>query len=656
MKLKKLIFVILFSFFILLLWNCNSLASGDLTLNNLNYKVTLNSDGTANVTEIWDISIEDTNTLFKTFKLNQGNFSGFKDVSLVETTNGTRKEFTQIYQEMYHVTKNCFYALNTSSSEFEIAWGISVDGYARRTFEMNYTIIDAVTNYADASEFYWQFISTSSAIPAKKVTGIITLPTEVADLNDLRVGAHGPLNGNIERKSNNTVYFEVDNLTSRTMLEARVVTPTYVFADNENTYSSAKLDSIIAQETKWADEANAKREQLKKQETAIRIAAISFVIITNIAGIFLAVVFVKKIKKYKEELEIAPSYKPTIPSKYFRDIPNETSSAAQAAFVYYFKNSSISIHTADIISATTLNLCLKKFLTFEMLSDKKNNIKIFLNTNMDENLLTETEKVVFNMYKKVSTTYSFTMKDFQKYCKNHSSSCLTSFNSIAGKAKTEAVTQANFDLAYEKNCTNWSLKGIGYVFLVIISPLLMIANLIPSIICAYYSCRISIRYNTLTQKGVDEQEAWKGLKNYMDDFSMMNEKEVPELVLWEKYLVFATAFGIADKVLKQLKVVYPQMLDETYMNANGYYYLYLMSHTNFNNNFIHSINSSITSTYNSVNYSSGSGSGGGFSGGGGFGGGGGRNGRPLIAIRDSPQLQLFPNWGLSLIGKNTCNF
>ena len=36
----------------------------------------------------------------------------------------------------------------------------------------------------------------------------------------------------------NPKYFEVDNLTSRTMLEARVVTPTYVFADNENTYSS----------------------------------------------------------------------------------------------------------------------------------------------------------------------------------------------------------------------------------------------------------------------------------------------------------------------------------------------------------------------------------------------------------------------------------
>lgn len=629
MKFKKFIFTILFLFFVIIVCNNNSYASGDLTLKNLDYKVKLNSDGTANVTETWDIAIEDTNTLFKTFKLDSSKFSGFKDVSLIETTNGTRKEFTQIYEEMYHVTKNCFYALNTSLSDFEIAWGVSVNGHARRTFEMNYTIIDAVKNYSDCSEFYWQFISTSSAIPAKKVTGTITLPTEVTNIEDLRVWAHGPLNGNIERKSNNVVYFEVDNLKSKTMLEARVVTPTYVFANNENTSSLKKLDSILTQETEWANEANAKREKLQKQEKNRKIAFITFISITNIGGIFLAIYLVKKIKKYKEELSKAPNFKPTMPSKYYRDIPNENSSAAQAAFVYYFRNSSISMHIADVISATTLNLCLKKFLTFEILNNKKDNIKITLNTNIDENLLTESEKVVFNMYKKVNTTYSFTMKEFQKYCKSHSSSCLSSFNSIANKAKNEAIYENNYNATLEKTLSKYTGLGIGYVFLAIFSPLLMFASFIPAIICTSYTSKLSGKYYTLTQKGIDEQEAWKGLKNYMQDFSMMKEKEVPELALWEKYLVFATAFGIADTVLKQLKVVYPQMLDETYMNTHNYYYLYLMSNSNFSNNFIHSINSSITNTYNSVNYSSGSGSGGGFSGGGGFGGGGGRNGRTL---------------------------
>lgn len=116
----------------------------------------------------------------------------------------------------------------------------------------------------------------------------------------------------------------------------------------------------------------------------------------------------------------------------------------------------------------------------------------------------------------------------------------------------------------------------------------------------------------------------------MEEFSLMKEKEVPELVLWEKYLVYATAFGISEKVLKQLKVVYPQISDEEYMTSHGYAYMYLMYSGSYRNSFLSSLNSSIGSSYTALtNYSSGSGSGGGFSGGGGFGGGGGRNGRKI---------------------------
>ena len=68
---------------------------------------------------------------------------------------------------------------------------------------------------------------------------------------------------------------------------------------------------------------------------------------------------------------------------------------------------------------------------------------------------------------------------------------------------------------------------------------------------------------------MNEKEKLKGLKKYMEDFSMMKEKSVPELILWEKYLIYATVFGIADKVLKQLKVVYPQLTDTEYLNGAG---------------------------------------------------------------------------------------
>ena len=108
----------------------------------------------------------------------------------------------------------------------------------------------------------------------------------------------------------------------------------------------------------------------------------------------------------------------------------------------------------------------------------------------------------------------------------------------------------------------------------------------------------------------------KGLK-YMEDFSLLNEREVPEIEIWERFLVYATAFGIAEKVIKQLKLVYPNFEELT---ATDYGVMYLALHTDFNSSFSSAISSSMSSTY-----SSGSGSGGGFSGG----GGGGR--RPVAA-------------------------
>ena len=629
MKLKKCILTILFLLSIFLLWN-SFVYAGDLELRDLKYDVTLNSDGTANVTETWNIAIEDTNTLFKTFEIDSSKYSGIKNVSLTEITNNKNKEFTQIYTEKYHVDKNCFYALVNSKNQFEIAWGVHEDdSYARRTFKMSYTIIDAIKNYSDCSEFYWQFISTESAIPARQVTGTIKLPTNVLVDEDFRVWAHGPLYGNILKASNNTVNFEVESLKSETMLEARVVTPTYVFANNKNISSENKLASILSQEQIWADEANAKRKTYESMQKIMKIATILFFIVTNIAGIILAIVLIKKVKKYKKDLEEAPNYTPTMPSKYYRDMPNEITTPAQAGFLYYFKNSNLDSHIPDAISSTILDLCMKKYLEFEVSAEKKNNIKIILKPDMDKNLLPKDEKVIYEMFEKVSSNNEFTMKDFEKYAKNHSSSFLAKYNSIPTHAKEELENQGSYSKTLIKAYSNWSVKGVGFIFLFISSCIFMIANIIPSIICAIYCFRISSRYNTLTQKGVDEKEAWIGLKNYMEDFSMMDQKEVPELVLWEKYLVYATAFGIADTVLKQLKVVYPQITDMEYMNSHGYTYLYYMSYGNFTNNFIHSINTSVTNTYNSINYSSGSGSGGGFSGGGGFGGGGGRNGRKI---------------------------
>lgn len=623
--LEKTILFILIFIGMMVISNASQ-ASGSLRLRNLNYDVTLNSDGTADVIETWRIRIEDTNTLFKTFKVDTSKYKEITNVKVQEVKTSGNVNFTRINQYKYHVDKNCYYAL-IYNGKFEIAWGAHAEN-TTRTYKISYKIIDAVKNYNDCSEFYWQFISTDSAIPADVVEGTIKLPSSVSNIEDLRVWAHGPLHGDIEKISANTVKFKINDLASKTMLEARVVTPTNIFSKNLNKSNTNKLNSILTQEQKWADEANAERERIAKQiETRTRIVIAVF-IITNILGLVLTIVIIKKIIKYHKELKNTPIVKPEQEYDYFRDIPDETETPAGVGLLYYFKSSGLQVNMPKIISATMLDLCMKKYIEFEPVENKKNQIKVILKKD-EIGDLTSDEKIVYELLKKVpkKEEKSFTMKEFEKYARNHSSSILNTFSKIEDVAKGNEENKENYSKDLIKQANKWSIKGVGYIALFVVSIFIMWILTLPALVASIYCFKISSRYNRLTEKGINEKAKWVGLKKYMEEFSMIDEKTVPELILWEKYLVYATVFGIADKVLKQLKVVYPQITDTEYMNSHGYTYMNLMYSHNFSNSFVSSLNTSLTTSYHSAtNYSSGSGGGGGFSHGGGFGGGGGRNG------------------------------
>ena len=113
-----------------------------------------------------------------------------------------------------------------------------------------------------------------------------------------------------------------------------------------------------------------------------------------------------------------------------------------------------------------------------------------------------------------------------------------------------------------------------------------------------------------------------GLKKYLLEFSSMGTKEVMEVKLWDEYLMFAYLFGIADKVAKQLKDMYPEILEQTDMNGNvmfDYDMFMFVNHIS-----MRSVSAASSARAAAESYSSG---GGGFSSGGGgggsFGGGGG---------------------------------
>ena len=178
----------------------------------------------------------------------------------------------------------------------------------------------------------------------------------------------------------------------------------------------------------------------------------------------------------------------------------------------------------------------------------------------------------------------------------------------------KVTSAAIFGISFQANLL-WYMLGL--------TPLILVVT------CAIkLRGKIKDKIAVLTQEGSDEKAEWKGLAEYMKDFSKLNEKEVPELIIWEKYLVYATAFGIADKAIEQMKAKYPKVFiqenwDEEKM-IKEYPVIHFVSnpiyiaHHGFNP--ITSLNSNVKIAYKTSmaeiaahSSSSGSGAGGGFS-------------------------------------------
>lgn len=625
----------------------NQVQAGSIRLNSLNFQIQLNEDGSMDVIENWNARITDTNTMFKDFYLDSSKFKEITNIEVYRVDSGNRQKLTQIDEEMYHVTKNCYYGLPISGNKFEIAWGVSVNGTETRSYQIKYKVIDAVKTYSDCSELYWQLVGTDNAIPVTKLTATIKLPKAVSEKNNIRGWAHGPYNGNISVNKDN-IYLEVEYLDSGVMVEARVITLENLFTKNKVT-NTAKFSSILSEEQKWADQANREREEyIKEKENEERIEKIVEVVyvIANIAlGIFLVYKLIKNgIKASKIEKKRMPEM------DYFRDIPNKQASAGDAAYLYYFRRGSFNKNISKILSATLLQLSLKKYIAFSEDNTKsKPQVRInILNSTEQLEPLTEDEKTVLGILKSVTrdTTKegkiaTFTMKEFEKYAKKHCESFMSKIKSIETDVEKQQIAMQNYSEESKKQASKYVGKSTIYIVLgiicMLIAPIigiLLIINAIPYFI-------MTNKTRQLTDKGLEEKAKWVGLKRYMEDFSLLNEKEVPDLKLWEKYLVFATAFGIANKVLKQLKIRYPEL-----QNIDGYDYAYMhmLYHSSLNNSFLNTLNTSVNKVYmggmsaeaarngyDGSNFSSGGGFGGGFSGG----GGGRRRRRPEWA-EDKP--------------------
>lgn len=129
----------------------------------------------------------------------------------------------------------------------------------------------------------------------------------------------------------------------------------------------------------------------------------------------------------------------------------------------------------------------------------------------------------------------------------------------------------------------------------------------------------------LTDAGKRELQYVFAFKRYLDDFTLLQERAPLEVELWDDYLIFATAYGLGEKVLEEFQKILPNYaFGQSSPDFRGRPispYEMMLVH-----NFSRSVGRTAMRSYSEVrsanSRSGGSGGSGSFGGGGGFSGGG----------------------------------
>lgn len=627
----KKIFIFLLSLFI-----CLPIANA---VSDVNYDVkeilidsTLDKEGNLNVKEIIVLDgsfngyIRDL--VYKNYNLNS--FDGTKE-SFYQSDiyNGNGIELIKVGKINYNKSDDFDnfnndittfyqgYGYSGDSGVYELSYlstGLSIkmfnETYKSTTaFYIEYVIEDVAVLHNDVSELYYNFIGEEFDDDISSVKIRVKLPEKTS--GEVRVWAHGPLNGEVDIYKEDGYSYgaiaNINNLSKNTAVDIRMVYPKDYLSTNKTSNVNA-LDYILEVETERANEANSKRAYYKTITIAVTAISIFYII-------GLIILTIKAYKKHDKE------YKSDFKNEYNREIIEEY----DVPIVEYIMDKNI---TSNAFSAQVMNLIYKKKISVKKDEKKKNNYT-FKRIN-EENINPNESKIMKLLFDEIGKDNTVTTKEITAYSKLTSESGNNEFLNNFNAWKNSVISDAKKEQFYESDNKKglYFLYGfLGFFVAYLVASVLengffVFITIILTVIFIIYIATIKKR----TVRGNEHYVRWKAFKKFLLDFGRFDEKDLPEVILWEKYLVYATVLGVADKVSKAMQVKLDQMPNTTYSTGDFIidYYLYSSLCRDLNRTISHSYSGAVSAVNAARSRnSSGGGFGGGFSGGGGFGGGGG---------------------------------
>ena len=575
-------------------------------IEKLDIEANLQKDGSMVVSEAVTYDIDEINGVY--FDIDAKGFGELQYIQVFEddSTGGFKEVDSSNYEvsvsdELYRIK---LYSKNHNN---------------RRTFKFVYKLPEAITVYDDVAQFNRKMVGQEWQQGINYITAKVIIPVSASyDNSNILVFGHGPLTGEVD-KEGNTVVYRLNNYYPGDFLEAHILMEPEIFSE----YNKSKIvhkdmkQKLLDMETKLADEANAERDKAIRQQEMINKVfekpGLIFGVLSSIWGALMYYIHVIFKRKNKVKNSVG---------KYLRELPDNSSPALVGGFM------TNSINDNEIL-ATIVDLVRRKVLTLE--NSDKNSIIIL--TGNTENLSAQ-EKAIVDIYiNDFGDGKSLDLKSFGFFQKVPMS--------VARKfEKWRAMVQSEMN---RKNLTYQGLGCLGVIFFAFFPMIFTFAGLVIGMITGNKMFLLIVVMGIILfvsgakaryprKELAEAKDKWQAFKNFLSDYSQLEEAKITSVHLWEQYFVYAVALGVSDKVVKAYKKALDMGVINDVQGVNSLAYspifnpMFSRSFSNLNG-MVSRTNSGASSAIASSRRSSSSGGGGGFSsrssGGGGSRGGGG---------------------------------
>ncbi len=558
-------------------------------INLIDIKVELEDDGSARITQIWDVYTDKGTE----FYIPMGNMRDMEILDFkVSDESGRVFDFqnnwdidASLEQKAY---KNGFNY--TGGGSFEMCWGKGT--YGSHTYTLTYTMTNMVQAFSDYDGFLIRFVNDDmSPSPQKgkiEISRAGAGPGESFVAEETGVFAFGysgyidVVDGVIVAESDSSIDPQ-NHMTLLVRLPKGLLHPV---STGSGTFG--ELEEKAKEGSDYTNENGSYTDSGSSQSIGKAIKSFLSVSIMSILALFFVIgkgISVTKnaafplMAEYKEK---APKYKEL---DYYRDLPLENSLEATG---FALTNAGKTPKDEDIMGAVILQLV--KSGAFSVKKDEearsffRSREKTSLVLNPEIEITNESEKEFYQIIKSAAgpdgilqekEMKSYAKKNYkliQDWLEDMKQSGQEAFGYLGGFE--EVQVKKMFGLRWKKKLTDKGLQLIN---------------------------------NAL------------GFKKYLEDFTLIAEREAKEVALWDGYLIFAALFGIADKVAEEMKRIYPDFERISEIAGHGQGDLLTTMH------MANYMNRAMYTGFNDARSSGGGGSsslggGGGFSGGGSGGG------------------------------------